>query len=132
MLKKIIKFEDYNGNIREEEFLFNLNKVELLRLECNMPGGIEEYTKRITQSQDNKAILATFEDIVKMACGRKSPDGRQFEKSEEISKTFMETEAYSEFMMEILQKPESADAFIKGILPSSNDSKITNMPNTGR
>lgn len=47
----------------------------------------------------------------------KSSDGKRFEKSEEISKAFEQTEAYSELFMELVTDAEKAAAFINGIIP---------------
>jgi hypothetical protein len=33
MLRKVIKYTDYNGNEREETFLFNLDESELMEME---------------------------------------------------------------------------------------------------
>ena len=35
MLKKTIKYTDYNGQQREEDFYFNLNKAELAEMEMS-------------------------------------------------------------------------------------------------
>ena len=35
MVKKTIKYSDYNGNEIEEDFYFNLSKVELLEMEMS-------------------------------------------------------------------------------------------------
>ena len=33
MLKKTIKYTDYNGNEREDSFMFNLDEAELMEME---------------------------------------------------------------------------------------------------
>ena len=47
MVKKTIKYSDYNGNEREEDFYFNLSKVELLEMEMSTEGGLENKIKKI-------------------------------------------------------------------------------------
>lgn len=117
MLKKTIKYTDYNGTERTEDFYFNLTKAELLELELGTVGGLQNMIERMTQTQDGPAIIGLFKRIITKAYGQKSPDGRRFMKSEEISTDFLETEAYSELVMEFLSDPKFAAAFMQGILP---------------
>ena len=42
MLKRTIKYEDYNGVEREEDFYFNLSKAELTEMELSQKGGLAE------------------------------------------------------------------------------------------
>lgn len=119
MLKKTITYEDYNGEERTEDFYFNLTKFELSKLEINTPGGIEQSIRRMSQVKDYKGVMDFVDNLVKMSYGIKSEDGRKFVKDEAITKDFMETEAYSELMMEFLTPGGDGNlaAFIEGILP---------------
>lgn len=118
MLKKTITYEDYNGEERTEDLYFNLDKYELSKMEMLTPGGIGGFLDRMAKSKDYKGIMEFIEDLVKMSYGRKSDDGRKFEKSDEITKDFMATNAYSELMMELITGREVAiAAFVEGILP---------------
>lgn len=119
MLKKNIPYEDYNGEMRSEDFYFNLNKVEIARLDMFTPGGLKHHIERLAQTKDYKGIMEFVENLVKLSYGVKSEDGKTFKKSEELTKAFMETEAYSELMMEFLSEDGDVKlaAFIEGILP---------------
>lgn len=117
MLKKTIKFVDYNDIEREEDHYFNISKAELALLEASRPGGMKYYLERITQTQDTVAIMDMFKELIKMSYGVKSPDGRQFIKNDEVYTQFAQTEAYSELIMDILSSSENALAFVQGILP---------------
>lgn len=118
MLKKTIKYTDYDGNEREEDFYFNISKAELARMESSVLGGFKKYLEKITQAQDNVSIMKTFKELVHMSYGEKSADGRRFIKSEELSTSFEQTEAYSELIIELLSDDGVAAAkFVQGILP---------------
>lgn len=117
MLKKTITFTDYNGSERTEDFYFNLTKAELVELESSIHGGYLEAMARIISAQDNPTIMQEFKRLILRAYGEKSSDGRRFVKSEELSKAFSETEAYSELFMEFFQNPDKAVAFFTGIIP---------------
>lgn len=121
MLKKIIPYTDYNGNHREEECYFNISKAELMEMDMSADGGLEAYIRRIVSTQDSRMIMQTFKDIIMKSYGIKSLDGRRIQKSDELSKEFTETEAYSELLMELLSDEKKAADFIKAILPDVED-----------
>ena len=116
MLKKTIKYTDYNGNERTEEFLFNLSKAEVLEMEMGVNGGMTNMIQKLVAEQDMALISKTFKDIIMKAYGEKSLDGKYFVKSSELSTRFTQTEAYSELFLELLD-PDKAAAFINAILP---------------
>lgn len=125
MLKKTITFVDYDGNTRTEDHYFNLNEAETLKLELMEKGGLTEKINRIIAAQDIPVIMETFEDFIKKSYGIKSPDGREFMKSEEITRKFMQTEAYSKFMMELCTKDGAAAEFVNAIIPKAQQ-QVTN------
>lgn len=118
MLKKTIKFTDYDGNPREEDFFFNLNKAELTIMEMSEVGGFKKKMERVIKAQDGPALIKAFQDIIHASYGVKSPDGRQFIKNEEVFEEFRQTEAYSELIMELLSDEKGAADFISKVLPS--------------
>lgn len=125
MYKKTIKFEDYNGVEREEDFLFNLNESEVIKLELRTPGGLTSMMQRITQKLDSQQIIDTFEDLIRQSYGEKSDDGREFRKSPEISDRFMHTEAYDKLFMELCTDSKAASEFFNNIIPQ----KLRNQVN---
>lgn len=118
MLKKTIKYIDFNGVEREEDFYFNLTKAELAELELGISGGLSEMLKKIQQTKDVPSIMEVFKKLLLLAYGEKSADGKHFMKSEEISNTFKCTEAYSVLFMDLATDADAASAFINGIIPS--------------
>ena len=118
MYKKSIKYVDYDGNEREEDFYFNINKAELAEMELSTSGGLEKMITRIINEKDNREIVKLFKQLITMSYGKKSDDGRRFIKSPELSKEFTETEAFSELFMELAGDADAAAAFVNGIVPS--------------
>mgnify|MGYP006341022033 FL=1 len=123
MYKKTIEYTDYNGNQRKEDFYFNLNKAEIMEMQLSEQGGLDERIKRIIEAQDQPEIIQVFKDLILKAYGEKSPDGKYFDKSHEISRRFSRTEAYSELFMELATNVPSAIEFVNGITPS--EQKVT-------
>ena len=130
MIKKTITYTDYNGVERSEDFYFNLSKAELMEMELGTTGGLAETIERITAAQDGPSIIKHFKNIILKAYGEKSDDGKRFIKSDEISKAFSETEAYSILFMELATNPDEAAKFINGVIPNTGDKPVAMTSNT--
>lgn len=118
MLKKTITYTDYNGVERKEDKYFNLSKAELMEMEMSTAGGFAEMIQKVVDAQDTPSIVKIFKELILKAYGEKSPDGKRFIKSEELSTEFAQTEAYSVLFMELATDAEAASAFVNGIVPS--------------
>lgn len=130
MLKKTIKYTDFNGVYREEDFYFNLTEAELAEMNLMTKGGLKGYLETIVNTQDTPAIAELFKTIINKAYGVKSPDGRKFMKSPEILEDFTATQAYSNLYMSLIADATSAANFVNGVIPkniadSVNSSDIT-------
>ena len=121
MLKETITFTDYDGNERTEDFYFNLSTAEVIEMEMSTAGGMENMLKSIIASRDTKRIVETFKRIITMAYGVKSPDGRNFLKSKELTDDFIHTEAYSDLFMRLASDADYAANFIRGIMPKPRE-----------
>src|SRR5574344_1197540 len=115
MLKKTIKYTDYDGNEREEDFYFNLNKAEVTEMELSKQGGLSEYIKRIVAAQDAPSLIELFKELICKSYGEKSLDGKRFVKSKELTEEFTQTEAYAELFVELASNAEEATKFVNGI-----------------
>ena len=127
MLTKTIKYTDYNGEEREEKFLFNLSKAELMEMELGTTGGMVETLKKIIETKDTPSLVKIFKDLILKSYGEKSADGKRFIKIDNegnsLSIGFSQTEAYSNLFMELATNSASAIEFVKGIIP--NDIEIS-------
>ena len=123
MLKKTIKYTDYDGNEREEDFYFNLNKAEVTEMELSKQGGLSEYIKRIVAAQDAPLLIELFKELICKSYGEKSLDGKRFVKSKELTEEFTQTEAYAELFVELASNAEEATKFVNGIMPKNMNVK---------
>lgn len=117
MLKKTVAYEDFDGHQRTEDYYFNLTSAEITEMELSMNGGLSQLLEKILKENDNKQIIEYFKKIVLMSYGKKSLDGRQFVKNDQIREEFASTAAYSEIFMELATDAEAAAAFVNGIMP---------------
>lgn len=121
MFKKTVTYVDFNGIEHTEDFFFNLNKAEVIKLELSYPGGFEQYLDTIVKANDGAAIMNAFNDIIMMSYGEKSEDGKRFVKSAELSDAFSQTPAYEQIFIELCTDNNAAAAFVNGVMPTLTD-----------
>lgn len=119
MYKKTIEYEDFNGEKRKEDFYFNMTQAEVTEMELSIDGGLSEMIKRVTEAKDVPSIVRIFKDLVLRSYGMRSPDGKRFIKTPQLSEEFSQTQAYSDFFMELAQNSEAAADFVNGIMPKN-------------
>lgn len=124
MIKKTITYTDFNGLERTEDFYFNLTEAELVEMETGVDGGYAEMLQTIIKAKDAKTLIMTFKELVLKSYGVKSLDGRRFEKSEDISRAFSQTKAYSKLFMELAFDDVAAAEFVNGIMPEGGIKSI--------
>lgn len=122
MLKKTIKYTDYNGVERNEDFYFNLSKAEIMDMQLGKTGGLADFISTLVKTQNVPEIIRIFKEIILKAYGEKSADGKRFMKvdsdGQPLSLGFSETEAFSDLYMELATDSKAAAEFINGIVPS--------------
>ncbi len=129
MLKKTITYVDLNGVERKEDFYFNLSKPEILKMQGSVKGGYDVRLKSIAADLNGANIMEFFEDLIKRSYGEKSDDGRRFMKSDEISKSFMETPAYEALFEELVTNDKAAADFVNSIMPADITQKVLDNMN---
>ena len=130
MVVEKIKYTDFNGVEREEEFMFNLTEAEITEMELTTDGGLSDSIKKIIAAQDTPQIIKVFKMLLLKSYGEKSADGRRFVKSDKLSEEFAQTNAYSQLFMKLATDDKAAVAFINGIMPDSMQEKAAGN-NTG-
>ena len=126
MLKKTIKYVDYNGNEQADDCYFNLSKAELTEMEFSKAGGFENHI--------------AFKEIILQSYGRKSADGKQFVKrivkngeTIYLRDEFEQSEAFSELMMELMSGGAEAFAdFINALIPKELAAEIAKQQAEGK
>lgn len=118
MLKKAITYTDLNNVVRTEDFYFNLSKPEVVRMQGSVKGGYDARLKGIANTLNGENIMEFFEDLIRASYGEKSEDGRRFMKSDEISRSFMESPAYEVLFEELCYNDGAAAEFINAVMPN--------------
>lgn len=128
MVTKKIKYVDYDGNQREEEFLFNLNKAEtLMWLTTSGEYTLDKVLIRLATERNGRKIMENFEELIRLSYGKKSLDGRNFEKSDEIWNDFRSTEAYSVLFTELVTNAKKAAEFVNQVIPKDLSEEVNKI-----
>lgn len=117
MLKKKIKYEDFNGEEVEEVFYFHLSKTELLKMENEQGASFKNIIERIMDSNDRGQIIEEFQKLILRCYGVKTDDGKRFIKSDELRTEFSQSAAYDILFTELATDDRAASDFFSGVIP---------------
>lgn len=126
MRKETIKYTDYEGVEREEDFYFNLNKAEVMEMQLSTDGTLTKLIEKIIAEKNVPKIVEIFKELILKSYGEKSLDGKRFIKNKELTEAFTQTEAYSELFIKLSTDADAATAFINGIIPRDLLNQINN------
>jgi len=117
VLKKTIVYTDLNDEKRSEDFYFNFSIQELIDMELEVEGGLNAKLKEMVKAEDVRAMLGVFKDVILRAIGKKTDDGKRFDKSETFRDDFYNSPAYGALLMELIGQPNAAAQFMNGLMP---------------
>lgn len=120
VLKKTIRYVDFNGNQQAEDFYFHISKRELviLNLDSRHPDGkAGEWTDLIASGNGGK-IMKVMDDLIVSSYGRRSEDGKTFLKKESFLDEFRGHAAYDVLYMELVTNADAASKFFNAIVPA--------------
>lgn len=132
MLKREIKYEDFDGNEVVGTFYFNLSKTEIIELEVKYEQGLAGFLQRIIDTKDKQKLWAQFKELVLLSYGEKSEDGKRFVKNDELREGFSQTGAYDALFVEFMTDENAAPDFFKGILPKDIQKELEKDEKDGK
>lgn len=117
MLKRTIKYTDFDGNETEEVFYFNLTVSELIEMHFEESGGLDGLVNRIIEAKDYNQLVQLFKKIVLASYGVRSEDGKRFVKTEQLRTEFMQTAAYDALFFQLATDANAGATFVNGVMP---------------
>ncbi len=129
MIKKTIKYHDYEGNERTDDFYFHLTQVELTKINSDpsLPGGLEESVARASKNNDAGELLRIVDLMISRSYGVKLPDGGFVKRNSSglpLYELFVNTEAYDNLLTELIQDEEGIVNFLTGCLTKDAQDKV--------
>jgi hypothetical protein len=128
MFKHNIKYTDFNGTERDEDFYFHLSLPEVARIEARVGTSIKHHTENLISQGNNKDLLDFLEETILTSYGKKSNDGKSFMKSPELRREFEYSQAYANMFEQMLLDKEWAAKFGEGVADNGKAKKNTVAP----
>lgn len=128
MYKEKIKYTDYNGTERDEDFYFDLSEAEVMEMDLITPGGLGQMLQNIVDSNDAAGMITEFKKILLKSYGEKSPDGKKFIKSKQATENFEYSPVYSMMFMKLATDADYASTFINAIIPKPKNAPTPALP----
>lgn len=101
MIKYNVSYYNFEDKVVKETLYFNLSSIELSKMQAKY-GDIESRVNEMVKNEDQEALIDLFSDIIVMAYGERSEDGRKFVKTKEVQDNFRDSLAYNAFLEEML------------------------------
>lgn len=127
MLGKEITYKDLDGNPITEKFWFHLSRGEMAEMALakeGRAGGFDTYIRRLIESQDGEVLIATFKEIILSTLGVRSDDNKYFEKNDAYTRRFVQSDAYSVLILELLTDADKMSEFINGVMPKDMQDEV--------
>lgn len=116
MLKKHVKYQGFDGEIIEEDLYFNLTRMDAIELSALYESkDLAAYMDEIVKKEDIASLYRVLKDIVLLAYGVKSEDGKRFIKNEVVKKEFEESLAFAQLIEDLHETDSALSEFVTGI-----------------
>ena len=116
MLKQRVKYEGFDGELIEEDLYFNLTRMDLIELNDRYESkDMAAYMDKIVEEKNIKELYKVLKDIVLMAYGVKSEDGKRFIKNQTVKDEFAESLAFAQLIEDFHETDTAMSAFVTGI-----------------
>ena len=116
MLKKHVKYQGFDGEIIEEDLYFNLTRMDAIELSARYESkDLAAYMDEIVNKKDIVSLYRVLKDIVLLAYGVKSEDGKRFIKNETVKKEFEESLSFAQLIEDLHETESALSEFVTGI-----------------
>lgn len=126
MIKKSITYTNLDAVQVTKDFYFAMSLNETLA-EAADGSFVQKAQEMAAGGIDNATIYKNFAYILEKAIGRRSEDGSYLVKSKEITQGFMDSDAFSVLLFELLNNADQAVEFFTAIFPKNLVEKVNEL-----
>jgi hypothetical protein len=132
MLKKTIKYVDLEGNPVEDDFYFHLSINDLLAWNEESGEGLLTELEAASNSDHAPTVLAIFRKILARSVGRKTADGKAFERDAVTTSAFINSDAYASLLFEMIRDSDSAAEFVNAVIPKNVRDRLMSVDSSAQ
>lgn len=126
MIIKKIQYHDLDGDMREDDFYFAMNETQYARLNRQFPGGLQAFATKAAKDKNPDDMFLVIDTLVRESYGERvnenfvkvTPNGQK------LADFFINTEAYDNLMLELMQSEENLIAFMTGCLNKNAQDRV--------
>lgn len=132
MITKAFTYESFSGEKVTKEFTFHMSRPDMAKFRLRKDGSdFVDTMAQIMETENARAVLDTFEDILRSAVGHKSEDGERFIKNDDARSELFDTPAYDAVFTMMMDEPKFAAEFITAMLPKDMQAEVKKSVGTG-
>lgn len=125
MIKMVTKYHDVDGVEQTGESYFNITKREAISLMAKYGEDIMGYVSKLSPVE----VIDFFEELVLLAYGVRSEDGKKFIKNKENSEEYKQTLEFDQLILDLMVDENKSEAFVLGTLNINDEETISNIKN---
>ena len=128
MIVKTIPYHDLDGDLREDSFYFSMNETQFARVNSMFPGGLQNYALKAAKDKDADAMFKVIDTLVREAYGERVNNGfiKVTPNGQKLSDFFINTEAYDNLLLELMQSEDNLMTFLTGCLNTNARERVQN------
>ena len=119
----VTKYQDVDGIEQTGESYFNITKREAIVLMAKYGEDIMEYVSKLNPMQ----VIEFFEELVLLAYGVRSEDGKKFIKDPANSEEYSQTLEFDQLILDLMLDETKSESFVLGTLNINDEQTISDI-----
>lgn len=117
MIKKTVTYETLDGEEVTEDLYFHLSTAEIMAMETQEET-LSQIVEKMMKSEDAREMMRQFTFMIEKGYAVRSEDGKRLlPKDPEVTKAFMESEAFDALIADLIGDEKAASEFLLGMFP---------------
>lgn len=126
MVTKRIQYHDLDGDLREDDFYFAMNETQYARVNRLFPGGLQNFAMKAAKDKNADDMFLVIDTLVRESYGERVNEGfvKVAPSGQKLSDFFINTEAYDNLLIELMQSEDNLIAFMTGCLNKNAQDRV--------
>lgn len=118
MFKKVVKYENFEGEMKAKTLYFNISKTEILKMRTDdRQFNLISSFKGLADSFTIEKAIGLIDMMIDLSYGERSEDGETFRKSPDLLAKFKESAAYDALFDDLCNTEGAIKEFFTKVFP---------------